>query len=98
MFDLSPYLVETVCNIYYTGIWLLGPSRHQIAAGHEAHSGSPRYTGSGGGGCLYLGGEGGGGAVVVKKIIIFIHIHNLGYAIKMMEMYQRSELVDHFVI
>ena len=35
-----------------------------------------------------------GGAVVVKKIIIFIHIH----AIKTMEMYQRSELVDHFVI
>ena len=54
---------------------------------------------SGGGGCLYLGGGGGGGAVQ-KDNYIHTHtrLHNLGYAIKTMEMYQRSELVNHFVI
>ena len=50
---------------------------------------------------VYLGGGGGGGregAVVDNYIHTHTRLHNMGYAIKTMEMYQSSELVDHFVI
>ena len=46
---------------------------------------------------VYIWGGGGGGGAVQKDDNIHTHtrLHNLGYAIKTMEMYQRSDLVDH---
>ena len=43
---------------------------------------------------------GGGGSCGQKDNYIHTHtrLHNMGYAIKKMEMYQSSELFDHFVI